>query len=64
MIMKNMTKINRISLAILVAIGMQYFIVGAFTFNTIDFSSFSLLNWILEIIYLTFTISLALRTDL
>jgi membrane protein insertase Oxa1/YidC/SpoIIIJ len=61
--MKNMTKINRISLAILVAIGMQYFIVGAFTFNTIDFSSFSLLNWILEIIYLTFTISLALRTD-
>jgi membrane protein insertase Oxa1/YidC/SpoIIIJ len=62
--MKNMTKINRISLAILVAIGMQYFIVGAFTFNTIDFSSFSLLNWILEIIYLTFTISLALRTDL
>jgi membrane protein insertase Oxa1/YidC/SpoIIIJ len=64
MIMKNMTKINRISLAILVAIGMQYFIVGAFTFNTIDFSSFSLLNWILEIIYLTFTISLALRTDI
>jgi membrane protein insertase Oxa1/YidC/SpoIIIJ len=61
--MKNITKINRISLAILVAIGMQYFIVGAFTFNTIDFSSFSLLNWILEIIYLTFTISLALRTD-
>ena len=64
MIMKNMTKINRISLAILVAIGMQYFIVGAFTFNTIDFSSFSLLNWILEIIYLSFTISLALRTDI
>ena len=36
--MKNMTKINKISLAILIAIGVQYFIVGAFTFNTIDFS--------------------------
>ena len=63
MIMKTMTKINKISLAILVAIGMQYFIVGAFTFNTIDFSSFSFLNWILEIIYLTFAVSLSLRED-
>jgi len=63
MIMKTMTKINKISLAILIAIGVQYFIVGAFTFNTIDFSSFSLLNWILELIYLTFAISLSLRED-
>jgi len=59
-----MTKnINKISLAILIAIGMQYFIVGAFTFNTIDFSNFSLLNWILEIIYLTFAISFSLREE-
>jgi len=63
MIMKTMTKINKISLAILIAIGMQYFIVGAFTFNTIDFSNFSLLNWILEIIYLTFAISFSLREE-
>lgn len=64
MINKNMIqKINKISLAILVAIGMQYFIVGAFTFNTIDFSDFSLLNWLLEIIYLTFAVSFSLRED-
>jgi hypothetical protein len=55
--------INKISLAILIAIGMQYFMVGAFTFNTIDFSSFSLLNWLLEIIYLTFAVSFSLRGD-
>jgi uncharacterized membrane protein len=55
--------INKISLAILIAIGMQYFMVGAFTFNTIDFSSFSFLNWVLELIYLTFAVSLSLRED-
>ena len=58
------TKINRISLAILVAIGLQYFIVGGFTMRFIDFSGFSIFNWILELLYLTFSISFALRTDL
>jgi len=58
------TKINKISLAILIAIGLQYFIVGAFTMQFVDFASFSLLNWILQLIYLTFSISFALRTDL
>lgn len=55
--------INKVTLAILLAIGMQYFIVVAFTYKTIDFASFSLLNWVLEIIYLTFAISLSLRED-
>jgi hypothetical protein len=55
--------INKVTLAILLAIGMQYFIVVVFTYKTIDFASFSLLNWILEIIYLTFAISLSLRED-
>ena len=58
------TKINKISLAILVAIGLQYFIVGGFTMRFIDFSGFSIFNWILELLYLTFSISFALRTDL
>jgi len=55
--------INKVTLAILLAIGMQYFIVVVFTYKTIDFASFSLLNWILEIIYLTFAISFSLRED-
>jgi hypothetical protein len=58
------TKINRISLAILIAIGLQFFIVGAFTMQFMDFSGFSIFNWILQIIYITFSISFALRTDL
>ena len=58
------TKINKISLAILVAIGLQYFVVGGFTMQFIDFSGFSIFNWILELLYLTFSISFALRTDL
>ena len=58
------TKINKISLAILIAIGLQFFIVGGFTMRFIDFSGFSIFNWILELLYLTFSISFALRTDL
>jgi hypothetical protein len=58
------TKINKISLAILIAIGLQFFIVGGFTMGFIDFSGFSIINWILELLYLTFSISFALRTDL
>lgn len=57
-------KINKISLAILIAIGLQYFIVGGFTMQFVDFSGFSIINWILEILYITFAISFALRTDL
>jgi hypothetical protein len=65
MIMETMiTKINKVSMALLVAIGMQYFMVGALTMRFMDFSGFSVINWILEIIYLSFTISLALRTDI
>jgi len=64
MINKNMIqKINKISLAVLVAIGMQYFIVGAFTMQFMDFSGFSIINWLLEIIYLTFAVSFSLRED-
>jgi hypothetical protein len=58
------TKVNKVSLALLVAIGLQCFIVGAFTMRFMDISQFSIFNWILEIIYLTFSISFALRTDL
>jgi hypothetical protein len=58
------TKINRVSIALLVAIGLQYFMVGALTMRFMDFSGFSTINWILEVIYISFTISLALRTDI
>lgn len=61
--MKTITKINKVTLAILIAIASQYFVVGVFTFKNIDFYNFSLFNWILEIIYLTFAISLSLRED-
>ena len=55
--------INQVSLALLIAIASQYFIMGVFTYKAIDFASFSLINWVLEIIYLTFAISLVLRED-
>jgi hypothetical protein len=55
--------INQVTLAILIAIACQFFIVGAMTFHTVDFTSFSFLNWVLELIYLTFAVSFSLRED-
>ena len=59
--MKIINIINAISIHLLVAILLQYFIVGMFTYSMMDFSSFKFYNWILEVLYLTFVITLALK---
>jgi hypothetical protein len=59
--MKPVDAIFRVSLAILLAIGCQFFMVGIFAFKTIDFSGFGVFNWLLEITYLIFAISLSLK---
>jgi hypothetical protein len=59
--MKTINIINAISIHLLVAILLQYFIVGMFTYNMMDFSGFKFYNWILEVLYLTFVITLALK---
>jgi len=59
--MKIINMINAISIYLLVAILLQYFIVGIFTYSMMDFSGFAIHNWILEIIYLTFIVTLALK---
>ena len=53
----------QVSLAILLALGFQYLIVGIFTLSTIDFSNFGFFNWLLQGLYLTFAISLSLKED-
>ena len=59
--MKIINIINAISIHLLIAIFLQYFIVGIFTYNMMDFSGFKLYNWILEVLYLIFVITLALK---
>jgi Flp pilus assembly protein protease CpaA len=59
--MKIINIINAISIHLLVAILLQYFIVGMFTYSMKDFFSFAIHNWILEVLYLTFVITLALK---
>jgi len=59
--MKTINMINAISIYLLVAILLQYLIVGIFTYHMMDFSGFAIHNWILEIMYLTFVITLALK---
>jgi hypothetical protein len=59
--MKIIKMINAISIHVLVAILLQYFIVGMFTYSMMDFSGFAIHNWILEIMYLTFVVTLALK---
>ena len=62
--MKTTDKIFNVSLAILIARGMQYFIVGATTFRMMDFSSFNIYNWIMEIVYLSCAITFSLKDNL
>jgi hypothetical protein len=62
--MKTTDKIFNVSLAILIAIGMQYFIVGAMTLRMMDFSSFNIYNWIMEIVYLSCAITFSLKDNL
>jgi len=62
--MKGLTPIDlcfRISIAILLSIGLQYFIVGITCLYTIDFSTFGITNWVLEVCYLVFSVSTSLK---
>ena len=54
----------RVSLAILLSIGLQFLMVGIFTFRTLDFSGFGVFNWLLECVYIVCAISLSLNKDL
>jgi len=51
------------TLSILAAIGCQFFIVGIFTLNTIDFSGFGIFNWILESIYLLCAVTFSIYNE-
>jgi len=55
--------ILKISISLLVGIGLQYFFVGLFTMATLDFYNFNILQWVLEIIYITFLVTLPLAID-
>ena len=55
--------IFKMTLSILAAIGCQFFIVGIFTLNTIDFSGFGIFNWILESIYLLCAVTFSIYNE-
>jgi len=48
-----------IAFILLLGIGAQYLVVGIYANRPIDFDSFSTVNWILEIVYITFLVSFA-----
>jgi hypothetical protein len=58
------SKLLAICLALLVGIGLQYLMVGAMFMHTMDFASFTVVNWIFEAIYVIFLICLALKLEL
>lgn len=59
--MKAIDIIYKASLALLIGIGLQFFMYGVFTFRTIDFSSYSVFNWIWQIIYFVYCVTLSLK---
>lgn len=62
--MKPVEVVFNVTLAILIAIGLQFFMVGIFTFKSLDFSGFGVFNWLMEITYLIFAISFSLNKNL
>lgn len=61
--MKTVNLIYKISLALLIGMGLQFFMYGIFTFKMIDFSTYSVFNWMFQIIYFAYCITLSLKMD-
>jgi len=61
--MKTIDIIYKASLALLIGFGLQWFMYGAFTFKFLDFSTYTVFNWILQIIYFSYCVTLSLKTD-
>jgi hypothetical protein len=59
--MKAIDIIYKICLALLIGTGLQFFMYGMFTFKTIDFSSYSVFNWILQTVYFAYCVTLSLK---
>lgn len=59
--MKAIDIIYKASLALLIGIGLQFFMYGVFTFTILDFSTYSVFNWILQVIYFAYCITLSLK---
>ena len=56
-------KLFRISLGLLLGIGGQYLMVGITTFRSLDFSGFNPFMWIMQVVYVVFIITLAIKED-
>ena len=61
--MKSIDIIYKTSLALLIGFGLQWFMYAVFTFRVLDLSSYEVYNWVLQIIYFSYCISLSLKTD-
>jgi hypothetical protein len=56
-------KLFRISLGLLLGIGGQYLMVGITTFRSLDFNGFNPFMWIMQVVYVVFIITLAIKED-
>jgi hypothetical protein len=61
--MKTVNVVYKVCLALLIGTGLQFFMYGIITFNMIDFSSYGIINWVFQIIYFTYCITLSLKLD-
>jgi len=61
--MKAIDIIYKVSLALLIGTGLQFFMYGMFTFKSLDFNTYEVYNWVLQIIYFSYCVTLSFKLE-
>lgn len=61
--MKTIDIVYKSTLALLIGFGLQWFMYGVFTFRSLDFNTYEIYNWVLQIVYFSYCVTLSLKID-
>jgi hypothetical protein len=61
--MKTIDIIYKSTLALLVGFGLQWFMYGMFTFKALDFDTYEIHNWVLQMVYFSYCVTLSFKIN-
>ena len=61
--MKTIDIIYKSTLALLVGFGLQWFMYVVFNFKSLDLSTYEVYNWVLQIVYFCYCVTLSLKIN-
>lgn len=61
--MKTIDIIYKSTLALLIGFGLQWFMYGVFTFKSLDFNTYEVYNWVLQIVYFSYCVTLSFKLE-